>query len=83
MKKCFKIILVSVFIITLLFVIDFVCIFKFNRPLFAVKENEGSLYRGLFYDTYNCQEYSVPQIKAKGSKFTCVVFDIMDDDGKT
>ena len=27
---------------------------------------------GLFYDTYNCYEFSNPQIKSKGAKFTCV-----------
>lgn len=75
MKKWLRIILGIVGGILLLFVIDLMCVFIINRPLFAIKEDNGDsvnlVYKGLLYDTYICHEYSVPQIKIKGTKFTC------------
>lgn len=68
MKRCIKIVIV---VIILLFIIDIVCIFMVNRPLFAIQNDGGNVYRGLFYDTYNCAEYSTPQIKRKGLKLAC------------
>lgn len=56
--------------ITLLVIIDLMCVFTINRPLFAIKEND-QIYRGLFFDTYNCMEYSMMQIKPKGMKMIC------------
>ena len=77
MKKWLKIILCVICIIILIFVIDLICIFTINRPLFAIRtDNDDSInivYRGLFYDTYDCAEYSLPQIKLKGSKLTCSI----------
>lgn len=77
MKKCLKFILGVIGLIILLVIFDLICIFTINRPMFAIKEDNGDsvvlVYRGLFYDTYNCPEYSVPQIKAKGTKFNCDV----------
>ena len=77
MKKWMKITLGIVGVIILLFAIDIVCIFTINRPLLAIKEDNGDsvnlIYRGILYDTYNCHEYSIPQIKVKGAKFTCAV----------
>ena len=75
MKKGLKIIILVFIGIILLIVIDFVCIFTINRPLLAIKDN-NQVYRGLFYDTYNCHEYSIPQIRVKGTKLTCTVLDI-------
>ena len=75
MKKSIKISLIVIGIIVLCFIIDLICIFTINRPLFAIKEDNGDsvnlIYRGLFYDTYNCHEFSAPQIKVKGAKYTC------------
>lgn len=75
MKKNLKIILGIIVGIVLCFVIDLIFIFTFNRPLFAVRENIGDsvniIYRGIFYDTYNCQDISMVQIKSKSSKFSC------------
>ena len=74
MNKFIKIFLITIGTITLSIVIDLVCIFTINRPIFAIKDNCDcvySVYRGLFYDTYNCPEYTAPQIKAKGTKFNC------------
>ena len=75
MKKSIKIILGVIIIIILSIIIDIICIFTINRPLFAIRTgNDGSyalVYKGLFYDTYNCLEYSIPQIKLKGTKFSC------------
>lgn len=77
MKKILKVILVMFVIIIFSFILDLMCIFTLNRPLFAIKYDNGDsvnlIYRGIFYDTYNCYEYSVPQIKMKGSKFNCAI----------
>ena len=71
MKKFIKIFLIIIGIIILSIVIDLVCIFTINRPIFAIQAKTPYTYIGIFYDTYNCPEYSVPQIKAKGTKFSC------------
>lgn len=81
MKKFIKIFLIIIGIIILSIVIDIICIFSINRPIFAIKDDCDclySVYRGLFYDTYNCPEYSMVQIKPKGTKFSCanVIVDI-------
>lgn len=77
MKKWMKFTLVIIGGIAILFVIDLICIFTINKPLFAIKDENGDsvnlIYRGLFYDTYNCFEYPSPQIKSKGSKFSCAI----------
>ena len=84
MNKWIKYILGGIGIIVLVIVIDITCIFTIHRPLFAIRsENNGSnneVYYGLFYNTYNCAEYSIPQIKAKWNKFNCAVG--KDDIGK-
>lgn len=75
MKKWLKITLGVVGCIILCFVIDLICIFTINRPLFAIKtENNGSvnnIYKGILYDTYICNDNSTIQITYKGSKFSC------------
>lgn len=75
MKKWIKITLGIICGIILLLVIDLVCIFTINKPLFATKEDNSDsvnlVYKGLLYDTYICHEHSVPQIKIKGTKFNC------------
>lgn len=81
MKKLIKAILIIIGIILLSVIIDIVCIFSINRPIFAIKDDCDCIYhvyRGIFYDTYNCPEYSMVQIKSKGTKFSCanVRFDI-------
>jgi len=77
MNKWIKYILWVIGIIVLVMVIDITCIFTIHRPLFAIKEDNGDsvnlIYRGLFYDTYNCHEFATPQIKVKGAKYTCAV----------
>lgn len=75
MKKSVKITLKIILIVVFLIVLDLICIFIINRPLFAIKEDNGDsvnvIYRGIFYDTLNCHEYSKPQIKPKGTKISC------------
>lgn len=82
MKKWIKIIFLSVGFLILLVLIDLIAIFTINRPLFAIKEDNGNstnlVYRGLFYDTYNCVEYPTPQLKSKGAKFTCAHIDFIN-----
>ena len=77
MKAWIKITLGVIGLFVLLIVIDLVCIFTIHRPLFAIRsENYGSInevYYGVLYNTYNCQEYSIPQIKSKWNKFNCAV----------
>lgn len=70
MKKSLKIFLIIIGIIILLFIIDIICIFTINRPILAIKD-DNNVYKGIFYNTYNCAEYAVPQIKLKGTKFAC------------
>lgn len=87
MSKWIKITLGVVGVIVLLFAIDIVCVFTIDKPLFAIKEdNEDSVnlvYKGLLYDTYICHEYSVPQIKRKGSKFSCTLINIVENKEST
>lgn len=75
--KSIKFILSILISILFLVAVDIACIFIVNRPLFAIKINNGDsaniVYKGIFYDTYNCIEYSVPQIKNKFSKFECSI----------
>ncbi len=73
MKKGMKIVLIIVCIFVLCIVLDILSIYTRNKPIFAIKDNnaEDIVYKGLIYDTYNCREYSAPQIKAKWSKFIC------------
>ena len=76
MKKIIKIFLIIISIIIFSIIIDLICIFTINRPIFAIKDDCDclySIYKGIFYDTYNCPEYSIPQIKAKGTKFSCAI----------
>lgn len=73
MKKFIKIFLMIIGIIILSIVIDVVCIFTINRPIFAIQARTPYTYTGIFYDTYNCPEYSAAQIKAKGTKFSCSI----------
>lgn len=68
-KKSIKIIIGIIGIIILSIVIDYISILLINRPVFALKD--GNVYRGLFFDTYSCLEYSVPVIKRKDLKFSC------------
>lgn len=71
MNKYLKTLLIIVSSIVLLVVIDLVCIFTINRPIIAIKKN--NVYYGVFYDSYDCMEYSILQIKPKNSKFSCAV----------
>lgn len=66
-----KTLLIIISVIVLLVVIDLVCIFTINRPIIAIKKD--NVYYGIFYDSYDCMEYSVLQIQPKNSKFSCVV----------
>lgn len=83
MNKFIKGFLIIIGIVILSIIIDLVCIFTINRPIFAIKDDCDclySVYRGVFYDTYNCPEYSMVQIKSKSTKFSCA--DVRIDIGK-
>lgn len=69
MKKSIKIICLVFGIIVLLVGIDIGSILLRNKPIFAIEKN--NIYYGLLYDTYNCQEYSIPQIKTIWSNYSC------------
>lgn len=70
MNKYLKIFLIIISSIVLLVVIDLVCIFTTNRPIIAIKKD--NVYYGIFYDSYDCMEYPILQIKPKGTKFYCI-----------
>jgi len=78
MKRWFKIITLVICGLIVMVIIDLVCVFTINRPLFAISDDGGFIYKGLFYDVYNCPEYSVSQIKLKGTKFNCGVLNIIE-----
>lgn len=77
MKKYLKAIFLIISFIILSVIIDIFFILKINRPIFAIRVDEGDsiniVYKGLFYDTYNCAEYSMALIKSKGTKFNCSI----------
>lgn len=77
MNKYIKTTLIVASTIILLIALDLICIFTLNRPIFAIKEDNGDsvniIYKGILYNTYNCQEYAIPQIKGKRKKFNCVI----------
>ncbi len=73
MKKWIKVFIGIMCVVILIFVIDLICIFTINRPLFAFKAKTRFKYNGIIYDVYNCPEYSTPQIKGKNAKFSCAV----------
>lgn len=77
MKKWMKIVLGIISGITILFAVDLICIFTFNRPLLAIKQDNSdptnSVYRGLFYDTYKCHDYKKARIYHKGVKLACSI----------
>lgn len=77
MKKWLKILVVVISVTVLCLGIDLICIFTINKPLFAIPiYYDGSttkVYKGILYDTYDCAQYSIPQIKAKWTKFSCAV----------
>lgn len=77
MKRSLKIIIGVIIGIVLYFTIDLVCIFTINRPIFSQGEDYGThaVYKGLFFNTYVCPEFSTPQIKVKGAKYTCAVLE--------
>lgn len=73
MKKWFKILLLVLGGILFFLSIDLVCIFTIHRPIFAIKKEEEKVYLGILYDTYYCDEFSLPQIKGKDTKFSCAL----------
>lgn len=73
MKRLIKIMLGIIIVIIICIVVDFICIFTMNRPLFGIQVRQPYTYTGLFYNVYNCPEYSVPQIKSKNTKFSCAI----------
>ena len=77
MKKIIKVIVILIIGTLLCFVLDIWSILTFSKPIFAIREDNGDsvniVYRGLFYDTYNCMDHSIAMIKSKGSKYNCSV----------
>ena len=81
MKKILNSLIVIISILIILVGLDIYSIYNFNKPIFILKEENNGLnkiYRGIFYDAYNCAEYSMIQIKLKGNKYSCPVKDIKD-----
>ena len=82
MKKWIKITIGIISSFILLLVIDLISIFTLNKPLFAIKEDNGDsinlVYKGLLYNTYICFKHSVPQIKNKETKFNCAYINVLE-----
>ena len=77
MKKWLKIVIIITCVGLIFFILDLISIFLLNKPLFGIKVDNGDsvniVYKGIFYDVYNCIEYSMPLIKSKGTKFNCSI----------
>lgn len=74
MKKLLNSIIGIIIILAILIGIDIYSIYNHNKPIFIIEEENNNLntvYRGIFYDTFNCAEYSMLQIKLKGTKYSC------------
>lgn len=71
MKQKTKSILITISTILFLFLIDFICIFTINRPLFAIKDKNDKVYYGIIYNIYYCNDYTAPVIKLKQTKYFC------------
>ncbi len=75
MKKWQKITLIVIGTIIIAIILDIVSIYTRNKPIFAIKDDidcSSNVYRGLLYDTYDCMEYSVPQIVTKWADYSCI-----------
>ncbi len=82
MKKRIKTLAIILTVLVLSIVLDIISIYYRNKPIFAIKVDcwcNDQIYKGLLYDTYNCDEYSSPQIKAKWSNFSCGHIDFNKD----
>lgn len=77
MKKWLKILIIIISIIIISLVIDLIFIFNFSRPLFGIKVDNGdsinTVYKGIFYNVYNCADNSIAQIKSKTEKYNCKI----------
>lgn len=73
MNKIIKFLLIVICSFIIIIGFDLICIFTINRPILAIQARTPYTYTGLFYNTYNCPEYSMPQIKLKSTKFSCAV----------
>jgi len=77
MKKWLKIVIIIICVVLISLILDLVSIFTLNKPLFGIKVDNGEsvniVYKGVFYDVYNCIEYAMPLIKSKGTKFNCTI----------
>lgn len=75
MRKWIKILIIIIVLIFVSFVLDLISVFTFSKPLFCIKIDNGDsvniIYKGIFYDVYNCIDHSIPLIKSKGTKFNC------------
>lgn len=78
MKRWLKVSLIVVGVFTLCIILDIVSIYTRKKPILYSNtswvinqkgEKEQKIYIGLFYNVYDCQEYSTPQIKMKMGQF--------------
>ena len=71
MKNWKKIAIIIVSITLILTMIDIFSILNYSKPIFAIKKD--NVYKGLFYNTYICDEHSIALIKSKTEKFNCSI----------
>lgn len=72
MKTLLKVVLSVIGLVLIYIIVDLISIYTRNKPIFPIESSVSNMYVGLFYDIYNCPEYSIPQIKFKGTKFACL-----------
>lgn len=69
MKKVLKACILIIFIVVITIIIDIVSVFVFCKPVFAIKQKcicgMHDVYKGILYDTYCFEEYTIYQIKPK------------------
>lgn len=86
MKKILNSIIGIIIILGILIGIDIYNIYNHNKPIFILSEEKQGLdyiYYGFLYDTYNCSEYSMVQIKLKNTKYSCPKNEIKSNDNNT
>lgn len=76
MKKILNNLSIIILILVVLIGCDIYSINKREKPIFVINEEtsgNNKIYRGILYDTYDCEIFSSMQIKLKTTKYNCPV----------
>lgn len=86
--KNIKNIIIGFSFIILMIILDIVSVLFKNKPLIILDKNISStneVYKGIFFNVYNCNEHTLSQIKSKFTKYSCslneekLTFEIIDN----